>query len=92
MVAYLRASPESSCQFSECLSASFFGRKVGGEECDLRNFFGIGGACSMDDRQTAAPGQVRLEWFERIHTYGWLVEAPVFGVWFFCVGKRGEPC
>ena len=68
------------------------GKNVSGEECDLWNFFGIGGACSMDDRLTAALRQVRLEWFEGIYTYGSLVEAPVFGVWFFCVGKRGDPC
>ena len=32
--------------------------------------------------------EARLEWFEGIGTYGSLVEATVFGVWFYCVGKK----
>lgn len=46
-----------------------------------------GGAAYHDQR--ACSGQSGLQWLERIDFYVALVQAPVAGVRFLCVGKKG---
>ena len=64
----------------------------GGEEGDLRRFAWISGALAFDYGKATACRQFGFKWFEGVDLYRSLVEAPVRGVGFLCVGKRGGAC
>ena len=92
VVAYFTSTPMSSCELCKVSCASLFGRMVGGEEGDLRRFAWISGALAFDYGKATACRQFGFKWFEGVDLYRSLVEAPVRGVGFLCVGKRGEAC
>ena len=70
---------------------------LGGSQFDLCFY---GGPClfsghavgEFDYGKATACRQFGFKWFEGVDLYRSLVEAPVRGVGFLCVGKRGEAC
>jgi hypothetical protein len=91
MIAYFTATPVSTRQIGEGLCKVLSGSKRADVEGYLRDFFGVCGTCAVDDREAACSGQVRLQGLEGINVYLTLIEASVFDVYLFGVGKKGVP-
>ena len=89
VVAALAAAPVAAGQVCKEAGAAWCWTMAGGVEGDGGLFGFVEGAGALDDHQTAGSGQSGLQRFERIDLYLALIKAPVAGVGFFGVGKRG---
>jgi hypothetical protein len=92
VVADFTTAPVAAGEACKAFGTAFHGRVAGDVEGYLRCF--VLGSCAGApyDDQTACTGQFGLQWLEGIDTYASLVEAPVGGVGFFGVGKKGVVC
>jgi len=89
VVAAFAAAPMAACQLAKGTGAAGRRGMAAGVEGDRGLLVVVEGAGAFDDHQTAGSGQSGLQRFEGIDRDLALVEAPVTGVGFFGVGKRG---
>ena len=89
VVAAFAAAPMAARQLAKGAGAAGRRGMAGGVEGDRGLLVVVEGAGALDDRQTARSGQPGLQRFEGIDRDLALIEAPVTGVGFFYVGKRG---
>ena len=91
VVAYFAAAPVTACELGETFCTGLFRSNGTDVEGHLRNFFGVCGAGTADDRKASCPGQICFQRLERVNAYRTLVKASVCDVGLFGVGKRGVP-
>ncbi len=92
VVAYFAAAPVAACELGETFCTALFIRSNGTDvEGYLRNFFGIGGAGTLNDDQASGSRQIGLQRLEAVNAYPTLIEASVCDVYLFGVGKKGVP-
>ena len=91
VVAYFAAAPVATCEIGETFCTAFFRSNGTDVEGHLRDFFGIGGAGTLDDDQASGSGQIGLQRLEGVNAYPTLIEASVCDVYLFGVGKKGVP-
>ena len=91
VIAYFAAAPVATCELGETFCTALFRSNGTDEEGHLWDFFGIGGAGTLDDDQASGCGQIGLQRLERVHAYPTLIEASVCDVYLFGVGKKGVP-
>ena len=89
VVAAFAAAPVTAGQLAEAAGAAGCRTMAGGVGGGGGLFVFVEGAGALDDHQTPRSGKSGLQEFERIDLYAALVQAPVAGVGFFGVGKRG---
>lgn len=89
VVPALAAAPMAARQLAKVAGAARRRRMAAGVEGDRGLLVVVAGAGAFDDRQTACSGESSLQRFEGKDRYPALIEAPVTGVGFFGVGKRG---
>ena len=91
VVAYFAAAPVATRELGETFCTALFRSNGTDIEGDLRNFFAIRGAGTLDDNQASGSGQISLQRLEGVKTYPALIEASVCDVYLFGVGKKGRP-
>ena len=94
VVAAFAAAPVAAGQLGKAAGAAGRRGMTGDVEGDRGLFVVVEGAGALDDDQTPGAGQSGLQGFEGMDFYRALIEAPVAGVGFFGVEKRGvsEAC
>ena len=91
VVAYFAAAPVATRELGETFCTALFRSNGTDIEGDLRNFFAIRGAGTLDDNQASGSRQIGLQRLEAVNAYPALVEASECDIDLFGVGKKGVP-
>ena len=91
VVAYFATAPVIACKLGETFCTALFRSNGTDVEGHLWDFFGIGGASTLNDDQASGSGQIGLQRLEGVNAYPALIEASVCDVYVFGVGKKGAP-